>query len=142
MLQVSVPTSHIAAIAVANFFLSWIWYSPLLFARPWMKALGLDPDRGMKDMSEAEKRKLPWLMLNGLVSSTLKALLLSVAVASLGAQSFGDGALIGALAWAGFILPSSLDTLWEGRKGLVLLINNALFVLSYAVFGGILAAWH
>ena len=30
--------------AVAAMVVGFVWYSPMLFARPWMRAMGLDPD--------------------------------------------------------------------------------------------------
>lgn len=35
--------------AVAVFVLGWLWYSPLLFFKPWMRLRGLDPEAAMKD---------------------------------------------------------------------------------------------
>ena len=142
MLNFGVNYGHVAALAVVNFFLSWIWYSPLLFARPWMIALGKDPDRGMQDMTEAEKKMMPFLFANGFISSFLLAFALAVVVASVGAKDFGGGACAGLVAWIGFSLTGSLGTLWEGRHPKVLLINNGLFALTYIAFGGILAAWN
>lgn len=141
MLNFGVNYGHVAALAVVNFFLSWIWYSPLLFARPWMVALGKDPNRGMQDMTEAEKAQMPLLFANGIVSSFLLAFVLAVLVLSLGAKDFAAGATIGALVWFGCTLTGSLGTLWEGRNPKVLLINNGLFALTYIVYAGILAAW-
>jgi hypothetical protein len=64
-----------------------------------------------------------------------------VLVHSLNASSFLQGAVIGLFVWAGYALTHSLNTLWEGRKAIVLVINNGLFLLTYAAFGGILAVW-
>ena len=141
MLQCTHSVAPIALVALANFLLSWVWYSPLLFAKPWMIALGLDPNRGAKDMTDAEKRRMPFLFLGGALSSVLRATALAVLASSLGAKTFSDGAAIGLLTWAGFALTYSFDTLWEGRKGKVLLINNGLLVLTHATFGGVLAIW-
>jgi hypothetical protein len=33
--------------AVAVFVLGWLWYSPLLFLRPWMRLRGIDPVAAM-----------------------------------------------------------------------------------------------
>src|ERR1044072_6244818 len=33
--------------AVAVFILGWLWYSPLLFFKPWMRLRGLDPEAAM-----------------------------------------------------------------------------------------------
>src|SRR5438034_8844388 len=32
--------------AIVVFVLGWLWYSPLLFYKPWMRARGLDPAAG------------------------------------------------------------------------------------------------
>lgn len=138
MLDFQVSVVPLAVVTVANFFLSWLWYSPLLFMKPWAKALGF---WGKTEMTPEEKKAMPLLFLNGIVASLLLALGLQVLVRSLGAAGFGEGALIGIVLWAGFALTHSLNTLWEGRKIVVLAINNGLFLLTYAVFGGILAVW-
>jgi hypothetical protein len=48
---------------------------------------------------------------------------------------------VGLVLWAGFALTHSLNTLWEGRKPVVLVINNGLYLLTYLVYGGVLAVW-
>src|SRR5690348_18355401 len=44
-----VHVSYLAVLvaAVAAFVLGWLWYSPLLFFKPWMRLRGLDPDAAM-----------------------------------------------------------------------------------------------
>ncbi len=131
----------VIVLAVVNFFLSWIWYSPLLFARPWMKALGLNPDRKMSDMTEEEKKQMPVLFAGGIFASFAFVIILAVLVASTGARDFVSGAGLGLLVWIGFALTHSLNTMWEGRKTMVLVINNGLYILTYTIFGGVLAVW-
>jgi hypothetical protein len=138
MLRFQVSILPFIVIAIANFFLSWIWYSPLLFMKPWATALGT---YGKKEMTEKEKKAMPFLFLSGLLSSAILSWGLQVIVQSLGAATFLDGLLIGVVAWAIFALTHSLNTLWEGRKPIVLAINNGLFLLTYALFGGIAAVW-
>lgn len=138
MLQFQVSPLPLIVVAVANFLLSWLWYSPVLFMKPWAVALGT---YGKKEMTEAEKKAMPFLMLSGLVSSFILSYGLQVVVHSVGAETFLGGLLVGVVAWAAFALTHSLNTLFEGRKPVVLLINNGLFLLSYAVFGGIIAVW-
>ncbi|OHD23268.1 MAG: hypothetical protein A2Y38_24355 [Spirochaetes bacterium GWB1_59_5] len=138
MLDFSVAIAPLVVLSLVNFVLSWVWYSPLLFATPWMKALGMD---GKHEMSEAEKKAMPWLFVNGFVASLLVVYGMMVLVNSIGAASFAQGSLVGLVVWAGFALTHSLNTLWEGRKSIVLVINNGLFLLSYVLYGGILAVW-
>lgn len=138
MLDFHVSWLPLVTLSVGNFILSWLWYSPLLFAKPWMKALGADPQR---QMSEAEKRRMPFLFGSGLAASALVVYGMMVLVNSIGASGFAQGAAVGLAVWAGFALTHSMNTLWEGRKAIVLVINNGLFLLTYAVYGGILAIW-
>ena len=84
---------------------------------------------------------MPWLFLNGLASSVLVVYVLMVLVNSLRLNDFVSGLTAGVLVWLGFAVTHSLNTLWEGRKPVVLVINDGLFLVTYALFGGILAVW-
>jgi UDP-N-acetylmuramyl pentapeptide phosphotransferase/UDP-N-acetylglucosamine-1-phosphate transferase len=138
MIDFTVYVLPLVVLAIANFVLSWLWYSPLLFAKPWMKALGIDERH---EMTEQEKKRMPVLFLSGLGSSFLVVYGMMVMINSLNVTDFAAGLCAGAVIWAGFALTHSLNTLWEGRKPLVLAINNGLFLLTYALYGGILAVW-
>jgi len=138
MLDFHVSWLPLVALSLGNFILSWLWYSPMLFAKPWMKALGTDPQHRM---SEAEKNHMPFLFLSGLAASVIVVYGMMVLINSVGASGFAQGAIVGLVVWAGFALTHSMNTLWEGRTIIVLVINNGLFLLTYAVYGGILAIW-
>lgn len=75
------------------------------------------------------------------VASLLLSYGLQVVVHSIRATSFGTGALVGLVAWLAFVVTHSLNTQFEGRKPVLLLINNCLYALTYVVFGGVLAIW-
>ena len=141
MLDFSFSWLPFVVIAVANFFLSWIYYSP---AAPWFRAwqigVGMDPNK--KGMTEAERRAMPRLMLGAVVASLLFAYGLQVAVHSIGAASFGEGLLVGIAIWLAFVVTHSLNTQFEGRKPVVLVINNVLYLITYAVGAGVVAVWH
>ena len=44
MIFMSVNLWSVLVAAVATMVVGFLWYSPLLFARPWMVAMGYDPD--------------------------------------------------------------------------------------------------
>ena len=138
MLSFSVSILPLIVIAIVNFVLSWLWYSPMLFANPWAKALKIKMN---KKMSPADKAKMPKLFAGAIFSSFALSFVLQVLVHGTNCNDFGQGAVVGLLAWVGFALTGSLGTLWEGRPGVVVAINNGLFLLTYVVFGGILAIW-
>jgi hypothetical protein len=138
MLQFQLSVLPLIVVAIVNFFLSWLWYSPVLFLKPWATALGT---YGKKEMTEKEKKAMPFLFLSGIIASFVLSYGLQVVVHSVGAKDFVSGLLVGVVAWAVFALTHSLNTLWEGRKPVVLVINNCLFLLTYALFGGLVAVW-
>jgi hypothetical protein len=140
MLKLDVNLAPFFAIALANFILGWLWYSPLLFMKPWMKALGKDPNK--RQMSAKDKERMPMLFAGAIISSLALSFALQVLVHSVGASDFGQGAVLGLLLWMGFALTTSLGTLWEGRSGIVIQVNSGNSLVAYVLFAGILAAWH
>lgn len=138
MLDFSVSVIPLVALAAANFVLSWVWYSPVLFAKPWLKALGWSLDM---EMTDEDRKQMPWLFFSGVIHSLLFVYGLMVVVHGLKITDFAQGLVVGAVIWAAFVLTHSISTLWEGRKAVVIVINNGLFLLTYALFGGILAVW-
>ena len=61
MLDFSFSWLPFVVVAVANFFVSWLYYSP---AVPWFKAwqigVGMDPNK--RQMTEADRKAMPRLM--------------------------------------------------------------------------------
>ncbi len=127
-------------VAVVNFFLSWFYYSP---AVPWFKAwqVGVGRDPKNRTMSEADRRAMPRLMGGAAVATLLYSYGLQVVVHSVKAADFGSGALAGLVVWIAFVVTHSLNTQFEGRKPVVLLINNCLYLVTYAVGAGVVAVW-
>ena len=125
-------------IGVANFILSWIYYSPIV---PWFKTweLGVGVDISKTQMTEEDKKSMPRLMGGAVVATFLFSYGLQIIVHSVNAIDFSSGALVGIVLWIGFVITHSLNTQFEGRKPIVLVINNGLYLLSYTVFGGIIA---
>jgi len=140
MLNFSISLLPVIVVAVANFFVSWLYYSPPM---PWFKAwligIGADPEK--REMTEEDKKAMPGIMIGAAASSLLISYGLQVLVGSLGAVTFLNGAVIGAFLWLIFSVTHSLNSRFEGRKPVVLVINSVLYLLTYAVFGGILAVW-
>ncbi|MBC7958564.1 MAG: DUF1761 domain-containing protein [Vallitaleaceae bacterium] len=125
-------------IVVANFFLSWIYYSPMV---PWFKTwiIGVGGDVNKTQMTEEDKKSMPRLMGGAVVATLLLSYGLQIMVHSVKATDFASGALVGLVLWLGFVITHSLNTQFEGRKPIVLVINNVLYLVTYTIFGGIVA---
>jgi len=130
--------NHLAIIvsAVMQWFLGAIWYSPVLFAKPWMALVGLHKD--------AANRKT---MIPGMIMSLVGSLVLSFVLAHIilwaGASTWQWGALIGFISWAGFIAaPQSAQYIYENRPFRLFAINTGYWLVALIASGCLLAAWH
>lgn len=85
---------------------------------------------------------MPRLMGGALVATFLFSYGLQVLIHSIKVNDFLGGVLVGVVVWLGFAVTHSLNTQFEGRKPIVLVINNVWYLISYAVFGGIVAVWN
>ena len=127
-------------IGLVNFFLSWLYYSPgMPWFRAWQVGVGMDPNK--RQMNEADRKAMPRLMGGAAIASFLFSYGLQVLVHSIKATDFGTGFLAGVVVWLAFVVTHSLNTQFEGRKPIVLVINNCLYLVTYVVFGGIIAIW-
>ena len=119
--------------ALLSFALGGLWYSPILFARAWMKECGL---------SEAQTKQAPLGRIFGL--SALAALVMSFNLAAfIGAKaSLSFGLFAGAATGIGWVAMSlGVIYLFEQRSLRLWLINSGYQVLSYTLMGGLLGAW-
>lgn len=122
----------VIAAAISMFVIGGIWYSPLLFDKPWQRAAGLTSD----DI----KRGNPAIIFGiGFVLSLLMAANLAFFVAGV---DFGMTVLYSVaagLGWATFGL--AMVALFERRPLPYFLIHGGYLTISFAVMGLILAAW-
>lgn len=112
-----------------------IWYSPALFAKPWIEILGIKKGEG----------KPSGLML-GMVASFIGDLVLSFILAHLlfwaNATGFKNGCVLGVLVWIGFIASPNLPQgIYERRPFKLFSINSGYWLLGLFLAGGLLAAW-
>lgn len=127
---------NFAAIFVAalmSFAIGGLWYSPLLFARAWMREAGL---------TEEQTRQAPMARVFGL--SALAALVMAFNLAAfIGPKaSLGFGLFAGAAAGIGWVAMSlGVIYLFEQRSLKLWLINSGYQVLSYTLMGGLLGVW-
>jgi len=140
MIDLQLSVLPFMIVFIANFFMSWIYYSPMV---PWFKAwqIGVGADINKTEMSEEDKKSMPRLMGGAVIASLLFSYGLQIIVHSVNASDFVSGALVGFVLWMGFVITHSLNTQFEGRKPIVLVINNVLYLATYTIFGGIVAVF-
>jgi surface polysaccharide O-acyltransferase-like enzyme len=130
----------VLASAVATMVLGFLWYSPVLFANPWMKLMGYDPNDKEK-IAEMQKSAGPSYFMS-LIASILAAFVLGKLIAVSGFSTAVDGLKIGLVVWLGFVTTVQLTNALFSRQPFKLyMINTGYQLVCYAVMGAILGAW-
>lgn len=120
--------------AVILWLLGAVWYSPLLFAKPWAAIVS-------RPMGEKPKG-----VVHGMIASFVGDLLVAFVLAHVvywsGADGFAMGAFVGFLAWLGFVVaPLYPQRIYEGRPFKYFAINSGYWLIGLVVVGGLLSAW-
>ena len=129
--------NHIAIVvaAVAIWMLGALWYSPVLFAKPWIEIIGRK--------SGDKPKGLVTGMIGSLIGDWILAFVLAHFIGWSGADSFSMGACVGFITWLGFVVgPLYPQSVYEGRPFKYFAINAGYWLISLAGVGGMLAVWH
>jgi Protein of unknown function (DUF1761) len=130
----------VLAAAVAAMILGFLWYSPLLFARPWMVLMGYDPhDKAkLEEMRKSAGKSYAISFVASLVSAFVLAKIIDVTTVN----SALYGMKIGFAIWLGFVTTVQLTArLFGNQPTRLYLINTGYQLVSYLAMGAILAVW-
>src|SRR6266850_6366282 len=135
--MVHVSFLPVLVVAVVVFVLGWLWYSPLLFYKPWMRLRGLDPVAAMAGA------KMPGgKLLVELARCIILAYVIARFVALLGISSWMGAVHFGFMVWIGFpviILTGSI--LWENTPWKVAAIHAGDWLVKMLVISVIITLW-
>jgi hypothetical protein len=119
--------------AIVPMILGALWYSPAMFARSWMQAVGRTPE----EMSGVKM---------GYVLSAAAALITSYALARIErwaeVDDLWNGGLVGLLVWLGFVATVlAVTNYFGGRPAKLWFINAGYQLVSLVIMGAILGTW-
>ena len=123
----------IIAAAVSAFVLGGLWYSPILFAKRWMKETGI---------TEESTRNASMFKIFGLgfILALIAAFFLAMFIGA--GQGAFNGALAGFMAGLGWVFTfMGISYLFESRTLVHFLINSVYSILSLTIMGLIVGAW-
>ncbi len=126
--------------AVATMVVGFLWYSPMLFARPWMVEMGYNPDdkAKMQEMQKSAGKSYGISFVASLVSAFVLAKIIHVAWINTPLY----GMKVGFAVWLGFVTTVQLTAKLFGNQSTKLyLINTGYQLVCYLVMGAILAVW-
>jgi hypothetical protein len=119
--------------ALAAFLIGGLWYSPILFARPWMRASGLTE----ADLKKGTARIFGGAFALALIGNVNLAFFLAD-----GKPSLSWGLAAGALAGVGWVSTSlGVTYLFERRPLSLYLIDAGYHVVTFLLSGAILGVW-
>jgi len=130
----------VLAAAVSSMILGFLWYSPLLFAKPWTLAMGYDPN----DKAKMEEMRKGAGKLYGItfIASLISAFVLGKIIEITTVNSVPYGMKIGFAVWLRFVTTVQLtSTLFKKRPIKLYLIDTGYQLVCYLVMGAILARW-
>lgn len=113
--------------ALAFMVLGFLWYSPLMFAKPWTKLMGFDMSSKEK-IKEMQKQAGPAYFVS-FIGAIVQSTAIAVLSYTLYAQDIGQAALLGFLLWFGFQAPFSLSGVLYAQKPIKLWAIDAGYQL-------------
>ena len=138
--------------AIATMAIGFLWYSPMLFAKPWVKEMGYDmyDKAAMDKMRKSAGPAYGASFVASIVSAMVLAKLLNAlsrhsdriwhAVAT--PQPVLYGVMVGVAVWLGFVATVQLTgVLFANQGGKLFAINTGYQFVCYAAMGAILAVW-
>jgi hypothetical protein len=134
MLAHSLP---VLVAALAAFLIGVLWYSPLLFAKAWVRANGYTPEKLAAMQANAARA-----YAGSFVAFVVMASVLGLLIRHIGADSAGDGAAWGFHTWLGFALPIGFTAnLYSDKPSVAFLIDAGYQLVYMTVMGAILGGW-
>ncbi len=118
--------------ALAHFAVGGLWYSPVLFAKPWMRLSGVSPEGGPPAA----------VYVLTVALALVASLVIALVARATGASTVVDGAVLGLVAGVGFSATAIMvNSLYESRPFALQLINAGYHVVALVVVGAIVAVW-
>ena len=126
--------------AISTMVLGFLWYSPMLFAKPWMREMGYDPNDKAK-VEEMKKTAGP-AYAGSFVASLVSAFVLDHFLIGLHAASVPRGLHIGFGVWLGFVATVQLTgVLFQKNSWKLFAINTGYQLACYLAMAAILVVW-
>ena len=119
--------------AVVGLVIGFVWYAPGVFGRRWAQAAGVE--------LLAPSQVPPITIVAAIVTVLVTAYALAVLARAVGAATIADGAILGFIAWLGFVATWTLSAVTFERKPWVYwYLNAGQGLVSLVVMGAIIGA--
>jgi hypothetical protein len=127
---------HVAVVAtvILNQALGYLWYSPVLFLSPRLRALGTDID--------SAGRAFPLLLIVSIPVAIIAGYTLSLLARVFKVGTFKRGVGLGSFLWLCVAAPAFVIRGWSaGLPWMVTFIDASYVLVALALTGGLVVAW-
>jgi len=125
---------------ISTMVVGFLWYSPLLFAKAWMREMGYDPNDKAR-MEEMKKSAGP-AYGGSFLASLLSAFTLALILHGLRAEDLHTGLMLGFHVWLGFVATVQFTGALFAKQSMKLFaINTGYQLACYLVMAVILTVW-
>jgi hypothetical protein len=125
---------------ISTMVVGFLWYSPLLFAKPWMREMGYDPNDKAK--TDEMKRTAGPAYAGSFVAGLLSAFTLALILHGLRAEDLHFGIMASFHIWLGFVATVQFTSALFTKQSMKLFaINTGYQLVCYLVMGSILTVW-
>jgi hypothetical protein len=136
----SLNSLAILVAAISTMVVGFLWYSPLLFGKPWMKEMGYDPNDIAK--TEEMKKNAGPAYGGSFVASLISAFTLALILHGLRAEDLHFGLMASFHIWLGFVATVQFTgALFTKQSMKLFAINTGYQLVCYLVMGLILTVW-
>ena len=126
--------------AISTMVVGFLWYSPLLFAKPWMKEMGYDPNDKAK--TEEMKKSAGRAYGGSFVASLVSAFILALFLHEMRVVSLNIGLLVAFHVWLGFVATVQFTSALFTKQSMKLFgINTGYQLVCYLAMAAILTVW-
>jgi hypothetical protein len=135
MADIAINWWAVIVAALLRMVVGSVWFSPVAFVKPWQRLAGVTPESMQQGLAKA--------IIVDLILSLVLAYALFRFVVYAGAFSWWGGALVGLLAWLGFVVATHLP-LWayENRNLQLIAIGVGSNLVSMVLMGLLFGLWH
>jgi hypothetical protein len=139
MIEVHINYLAILVATIIMFGLGALWYSPVMFAKPWLSSLGKTEEQLQED---ARQRSMTLTFGMSFLAYFVMAFVMSHVIDYAAAKTLSDGIRTGFWLWLGLVATTGLVlSLFESRSLRLYLIDMGYHLVGMLIMGGILALW-
>lgn len=127
--------NYLAALvaAVAYFAIGALWYSPMLFATPWLRATGREGEQPQPNIL---------LFVGTAIAYFVQAVVLASIARGTGATELVDGVILGIFVGVGVVATMIwVNTSYEQRPPALFWINALNAAIGFVVMAAIVTVW-